>query len=70
MANPLEKIQKHPKLAKQIIGLTLPKLEQLIKPAISEAVTAWSRKARRCAIALDNQLKNKKRREVDKFKKL
>ena len=31
MAKPLEHIRKHPKLAKQLIGLTLPQLEQLIK---------------------------------------
>jgi hypothetical protein len=35
MANPLEHIRKHPKLAKQMIGLTLPQLEQLIKRAIA-----------------------------------
>ena len=35
MANPLEYIRKHPKLAKQMIGLTLPQLEQLIKRAIA-----------------------------------
>ena len=40
MTNPLEHIRKHPKLAKQIIGLTLPQLEQVIKQAISEAGTA------------------------------
>ena len=33
MVNPLEHIRKHPKLAKQVIGLTLPQLEQLIKQA-------------------------------------
>ena len=35
MSNPLEHIRKHPQLAKQIIGLTLPQLEQLIKKAIA-----------------------------------
>ena len=35
MTNPLEYIRKHPKLAKQLIGLTLPQLEQLIKQAIA-----------------------------------
>ncbi len=35
MTNPLEYIRLHPKLAKQIIGLTLPQLEQLIKQAIA-----------------------------------
>ena len=34
MVNPLEHIRKHPKLAKQLIGLTLHQLEQLIKQAI------------------------------------
>lgn len=34
MANPLEHIRQHPKLAKQLIGLNLPQLEQLIKQAI------------------------------------
>ena len=33
MVNPLEYIRKHPKLAKQLIGLTSPQLEQLIKQA-------------------------------------
>ena len=33
MTNPLEHIRLHPKLAKQLIGLTLPELEQLIKQA-------------------------------------
>ncbi len=37
MVNPLEHIRKHPKLAKQLIGLTLPQLEQLIKQAIGSA---------------------------------
>ena len=36
MTNPLEYIRLHPKLAKQIIGLTLPQLEQLIKQAIAK----------------------------------
>ncbi len=36
MTNPLEHIRKHPKLAKQIIGLTLPQLEQLIKQALAK----------------------------------
>ena len=40
MTNPLEYIRQHPKLAKQLIGLSLPQLEQLIKKAISEAGTA------------------------------
>ena len=31
MTNPLEHIRKHPKLAKQLIGLSLPQLEQLIE---------------------------------------
>ncbi len=35
MVNPLEHIRLHPKLAKQLIGLTLPQLEQLIKKAIA-----------------------------------
>ena len=35
MVNPLEHIRKHPKLAKQLIGLTLPQLEQLINKAIA-----------------------------------
>ena len=35
MTNPLEYIRLHPKLAKQIIGLSLPQLEQLIKQAIA-----------------------------------
>ncbi len=35
MANPLEHIRKHPKICKQLIGLTLPQLEQLIKKAIA-----------------------------------
>jgi hypothetical protein len=35
MANPLEYIRKHPKLAKQLIGLSLPQLEQLIKKTIA-----------------------------------
>ncbi len=35
MVNPLEHIRLHPKLAKQLIGLTLPQLEQLIKQAIA-----------------------------------
>ncbi len=35
MTNPLEHIRKHPQLAKQLIGLTLPQLEQLIKKAIA-----------------------------------
>jgi hypothetical protein len=35
MTNPLEHIRKHPKLAKQLIGLSLPQLEQLIKKAIA-----------------------------------
>ena len=35
MANPLEHIRKHPKLAKQLIGLSLPQLEQLMKKAIA-----------------------------------
>ncbi len=47
MANPLEHIRKHPKLAKQIIGLTLPQLEKLIKQAI----------------ALDNQLKKEREKD-------
>ena len=36
MVNPLEHIRLNPKLAKQLIGLTLPQLEQLIKQAISK----------------------------------
>ena len=40
MANPLEHIRQHPKLAKQLIGLSLPQLEKLIQQAISEAGTA------------------------------
>ena len=35
MTNPLGYIRLHPKLAKQLIGLTLPQLEQLIKQAIA-----------------------------------
>ena len=35
MVKPLEHIRKHPKLAKQMIGLTLPQLEQLIRKAIA-----------------------------------
>ena len=35
MVNPLEHIRKHPKLAKQLIGLTSPQLEQLIKQVIA-----------------------------------
>lgn len=35
MVNPLEHIRLHPKLAKQLIGLTLPQLEHLIKKAIA-----------------------------------
>ena len=35
MTNPLGYIRLHPKLAKQLIGLTLPQLEQLIKRAIA-----------------------------------
>ena len=35
MANPLEHIRQYPKLAKQLIGLTLAQLEQLIKKAIA-----------------------------------
>ena len=31
MTNPLEYIRQHPKLAKQLIGLNLPELENLIK---------------------------------------
>ena len=37
MANPLEYIRNRPKLAKQIIGLSLAQLEQLIKQAITKA---------------------------------
>ena len=33
MVKPLEHIRKYPKLAKQMIGLTLPQLEQLIRKA-------------------------------------
>ena len=33
MTNPREHIRTHPKLAKQLIGLNLPQLEQLIKKA-------------------------------------
>ncbi len=47
MANPLEYIRKHPKLAKQLIGLTLPQLEQLIKQVS----------------ALDNQLKKEREKD-------
>ncbi|VEP15458.1 transposase [Hyella patelloides LEGE 07179] len=36
MVNPLEHIRLHPKVAKQLIGLTLPQLEQLIKQAIAK----------------------------------
>ncbi len=35
MTNPLEYIRQHPKLAKQLIGLDLPELENLIKQAIA-----------------------------------
>ncbi len=35
MANPLEHIRQHPKLAKQLIGLSLPQLEKLIQQAIA-----------------------------------
>ena len=40
MTNPLEYIRQRPQLAKQLIGLTLPQLEELIEQAISEAGTA------------------------------
>ncbi len=35
MKNPLEYIRQHPKLAKQLIGLSLAQLENLIKQAIA-----------------------------------
>ena len=35
MANPLEYIRQNPKLAKQLIGLSLAQLEKLISTAIS-----------------------------------
>ncbi len=35
MENPLEHIRQHPKLAKQLIGLSLPQLEKLIQQAIA-----------------------------------
>ncbi len=35
MANPLEYIRQRPKLAKQLIGLSLPQLEKLIQQAIA-----------------------------------
>ena len=35
MVNPLEHTRKYPKLAKQLIGVTLPQLEQLIKQGIA-----------------------------------
>ncbi len=40
MVNPLEHIRLHPKLAKQLIGLTLPQLEKLIKQAIARSAPA------------------------------
>ena len=40
MTNPLEYIRQRPKLAKQLIGLSLAQLETLIQQAISEAGTA------------------------------
>ena len=58
MTNPLEYIRLHPKLAKQIIGLTLPQLEQLIKKAISQ------RSAKRRAV---NE-QRKKEAEKDKIR--
>ena len=35
MANPLEYIRQHPKLAKQLIGVSLTQLEKLIQQAIA-----------------------------------
>ena len=35
MKNPLEYIRQHPQLAKQLIGLNLPELENLIQQAIA-----------------------------------
>ena len=43
MTNPLEYIRQRPKLAKQLIGLSLPQLENLIKQAISFAASQAGR---------------------------
>ncbi len=59
MANPLEHIRQRPKLARQLIGLSLPELEKLIQQAIGEA-------SARSAIALDKQ--RKKEAEVYKIR--
>ncbi len=47
MTNPLAYIRLHPKLGKQIIGLTLPQLEQLIKQAISKRTLRGRYKSRK-----------------------
>ncbi len=39
MANPLEYIRNRPKLAKQMSGLSLAQLEQLIKQALPRCVS-------------------------------
>lgn len=46
MANPLEYICQSPKLAKQLIGLSLPQLEKLIQQAVSEAAPSASARDR------------------------
>ncbi len=58
MANPLEYIRNRPKLAKQMIGLSLAQLEQLIKQALPKAPLPRGAKA--------NQLKREAEREKNR----
>ncbi len=67
MANPLEHIRQHPQLAKQLIGVNLPQLEQLIQQAICRRQHCVVRRSlrRRRSQPMSREKKKRKSTKLD-----